>query len=133
MTFTALEIGPDARRKLNRLASFAIEPTNFYYPGPNAVPPGDDDRFVVSSGTHRIVFSVTVIERTPFRHLSVSLLVGDLPSPVSVFTLAHMLGFRGIPMSADGEMATGERPSKMAIGSEREPNPCVILGQKLLE
>ncbi len=130
MTITALELGADARRQLNRLASFAIQPENFYRPGPDAAPPGDDDRFVVTSGTHRIVFSVTVMNEKSYRHLSVSIFPGDMPNPASVFTIAHLLGFQGIAMHADCEVATGAIPESVHIGTSERP-PSVIVAQEL--
>lgn len=112
--------------QLTRLLAFATAPENLYEPTTADFTPGDRPGYIAEvpvtiMGSHvgvleqrlRVVFSITKIDGTRYRHLSVSLLSGDttgidvplgegfklkstgLPGPSAVEAVGLTLGFKG--------------------------------------
>ena len=107
----AYEFSKRTRAQLAQLKAMAEQMCNWYIVGKSACPPSDLPRHVIELSQMRCVFSITVMNspagHQTYRHASFSLLVAsgkNMPSPIAIFTVAHMLGFMGgevLPMSDD--------------------------------
>ena len=86
---------PEVQRRIGELAAFASEGPNWYVMDESHFIPGDDPRYVAEVGTVRVVFTWTKVpDGRVMRHMSISN-HSAYPSPVVVWTFAHMLGFTG--------------------------------------
>jgi hypothetical protein len=96
MSIRALVIDAAARAAVQKIVDFAAKPENWYKPGPNCKPPGDDPNYVVRLDTYRCVFTFTEDPNTKvlFRHLSISVpAMGMYPNPVAVNEIGLLFGF----------------------------------------
>jgi hypothetical protein len=99
MGLQVLIIDDQVRQRIAEIVAFAMRSENVYrpYTTENAKVPGDDPRYVLSTGTHRIVFSITEnADRIPFKHLSISVgTKGKYPNPDVVREIISLYGFTG--------------------------------------
>lgn len=92
----ALVIDEEAMNDVSRVVDFATKRENYYVPGVTDFVPGDRDEYVIKLNHYRCVFSITLFEGEPYRHLSISMPEHKvLPNPTVAFTLAGMFGFTG--------------------------------------
>ncbi len=106
----AYDFSQQTRDQIAQLKATAEQTSNWYVVGQSACPPGDLPRHVLVLSQMRCVFSITVMNspagHQTYRHASFSLPVscGDkTPSPIAIFTVAHMLGFTGGEMLPTGD------------------------------
>jgi len=112
----ALIIGPDEVARAEAITNFAS--SRVYRPGSGVPPPGDDPRHVAQFLLgFRCVFSITEIDRTPWRHLSVSVDRCGLPAPLAVEMLGHLFGFVG--------------PLDSWVGGPHGDAKCIVVAQRL--
>jgi hypothetical protein len=98
MGLQILELGDEAKKKVDAIVEFAQQEANWYDPKPGAKPPGLDARYRCFLGTYRCVFSFTIDRRAKkvYRHLSISVPTrGRLPQPPVAVLIAKMFGFTG--------------------------------------
>lgn len=103
----AYEFSPEIRAEIAQLRTTAEQARNWYIVGKSPCPPGDLPDHVVQLSQMKCVFSITVMEspagHQTYRHASFSLSVEveneKTPSPIAIFTVAHMLGFSGGELS----------------------------------
>jgi hypothetical protein len=128
-----LLITPTTRQEMQDLVDFASRPENWYKVGTSNWFPGERPEFARNLDTFRVVFSMTEIpDEGLYRHVSVSIPPGTrhpLPNPVAVFTIAKMCGFTGGKEPSEGVIT--EPASDWMISTAREPDPCIIVAQKV--
>jgi hypothetical protein len=119
-----LVIGPEEKTLIARVAEHAK--AHPYRPGPGVLPPGDDDRFVVTLGTYRAVFSITHGRNgVVARQLSVSVPGTKYPNPAAVFMIAHEFGFTGWDETKPAE------PGKDWIAGPHLRDRCAVVAQEI--
>jgi len=94
-----LSIGEAERKCASEIVAFASQPKNYYVPGPQVQPPGDNPGYVAHFGDFRCVFSWTKLEGKVFRHLSISIPSANgtsFPNPALAYELALLFGFVGL-------------------------------------
>lgn len=94
-----LVITPEVEAACSELVKWASQRDNWYIPDYSAIP-GDDPRHVIQLMSCRVVFSITLADNRPYRHLSISTNGHSggpprLPHPVIVEEIAHLFGFTG--------------------------------------
>lgn len=128
-----LDMGPSFMAAIARLRAYAEARANWYYPGVQGLP-AENPRYVLDSGTLRIVFTWTVVEVGVFRHLSVSTRmqvpgVEKLPNRILTYTIAHHLGFTGALIS--GVTAVEPGPTWMIdVSGPEAAVPHVMLAEQ---
>ena len=118
----ALVVDAWARKQVQRVLAWALDPKHWYRPGKDSRVPGDDYHFVATLSSYRCVFTISESPQGTFRHLSISVPSENYPNPIAAFTIAEMFGFSGW----DGKSADLP-PSWMAHVSTEEH--CIVLGQ----
>jgi hypothetical protein len=134
-----LDIGPEFNAALSRLRAHAENRNNWYYPIIAGSPPGDNPGYRLESGTLRIVFTWTAVDRGSgacvYRHLSISTILqrperATFPSQILSYTVAHLLGFTGATLS--GDIAVRPNPEWfIEMSSPNEPIPHVMLAERI--
>lgn len=90
-----LIIGAAQRQVAQEVVTFARRPENWYRPGADRPPPGDNPAHICFFPLDvRCVFSYTLFEGKLYRHLSVSLPQG-YPNPFAVRAITQLFGFTG--------------------------------------
>lgn len=100
---SALLIDDQAKAQVKEVLDFASKRENWYTLGQKS--PGDRPGYVTQLTHFRCVYSVTVFEGKPHRHLSLSI-HQNLPHPIVAFTIAKMFGFTGGKEQGAGEDVT---------------------------
>lgn len=127
MTIYPLLLDDGFRDRIMTLVEFASKPENYYVPDKSKVAPGDKDGHWLEWGAYRIVYSLTVMSGDQhYRHLSVSLPTG-YPNFVTVWTIAHWIGFTGAQARED--VVTDPPHSWLAQVNESEN--CIVLVERI--
>jgi len=99
---SALELN-EAKRRAQEIVAFAERSENWYRPGETTWIPGNRPEFVLTSLTIRAVFTWTQGKPGDVRrHMSVSTMGRNYPTPPIVWTLAHFFGFQGVEANEEG-------------------------------
>lgn len=119
----------EALGRAKEIVAFAEQPEHWYRIGESTWVPGDRPEYVLgSAGNIRAVFSITrVSDMEVFRHLTISA-PHALPSPLFVWTLAHMFGFTGAKPDDAGIV---QRPSPTWGFGYDEEEMCIVIQEKL--
>jgi hypothetical protein len=121
------DMGPAFQAEIRRVREHAEKPENLYRPGSSVPPPGDDPRFCFTSGTYRVVYSLTQAPTLVIRHMSISTLrKGSYPQPLVVWTTAHHLGFTGATVDQHGVVS--EPAPEWGFYTD-ESWPCLVVQQ----
>jgi Fe-S-cluster containining protein len=127
---SALVIDGQAKAQVKEVLDFASKRENWWTLGQGA--PGDRPEYVTELTHFRCVYSVTLMDGKPHRHLSISV-PRNIPHPTVAFTIAKMFGFTG-----GEEQGTGEDAVVIGPGSDWQIGPhqverAVIIVQPLPE
>lgn len=121
----------ESKERAREIEAWARQSANWYTPGVSVFIPGDDQRFVLQSGTYRAVFSWTVDQDgAVFRQLSVSSR-SKLPAPTVVWTLCHYFGFENAELDETGVAVNQPHNTWQAAISENEG--CIVVIQEVLD
>jgi len=112
----ALVIDDAAKARVKEVLDFAMKKENWWTLG-EGTPPGDREGFVTELDTFRVVFSITVVEGKPHRHISISV-PRNLPHPIAAFTIAGMFGFTG--GKQENDVCVGPGPDWQVGPHEKE-------------
>jgi hypothetical protein len=117
-----LIIDRSARKQVERVLNFALEPKHWYRPRGDAQVPGNDYRFVANLNSFRCVFTITEDNGMTARHLSISVPSEDYPNPFAAYTIAELFGFTGW----DGKSV--KLPESWMARVNKEEH-CIVLAQ----
>lgn len=107
---SALLIDEEAKANVKAVLDFASRRENWWSLG-KGTPPGDKPEHTTQLTHFRCVYSVTLLDGKPNRHLSVSI-DKNLPHPIAVFSIAKLFGFTGGKEEGVGEDAVWVGPGK---------------------
>lgn len=119
----------EALGRAKEIRAFAEKPENWYRIGESTWVPGNRPEFVLGDvGNIRAVFSITwASDVQVLRHLTISA-PHALPSPLFVWTLAHMFGFTGAKPDDAGLV---QKPSATWVFGYDEDERCIVIQEKL--
>ncbi len=120
---SALVLDKEAEAKVKAVVDFATKKENWYVLGSSPVP-GDRTEYCCQLHSYRCVFTLTLINSKPHRHLSIST-KSNLPHPIVSFTIAKMFGFTGAKEQNGAAIAPGKDWILGPHGKDR----CVVLVQ----
>lgn len=117
----AYDFSDETRAQIAQLKATAEQTRHWYVVGQSACPPGDLPRHVLILSQMKCVFSITVMNSPAgcqtYRHASFSLPEesgAKTPSPIAIFTVAHMFGFTGgeVSPASDDDFEVVLSPAK---------------------
>ena len=123
MNMRPLVIDQEAKKKVQRILDYALDPKHWYQPGKTRIIPGHDAHFVTRLDTYRCVFTIT-LQPGGFthRHLTISVPSENYPNPYAAYSIAQLFGFTG------WDEKTVDPPEGWMI-RVNEDEHCIALGQ----
>jgi hypothetical protein len=119
-----LIIGSNEKEAIMASVSHAM--MNQYKPGISTMVPGDDPDFVVNvPDGFRCVFTITSLNDTLYRHLSISVPGGKYPSPEASVMLAKEFGFT----TSSDSLAIEDRVKDGWMVAMNRTDHCIVLAQ----
>ena len=119
----------DAKGQAKTIATFAAKPENWYKVGESNWIPGDRKEFVLVSLTIRAVFTWTQVKpEDVHRHMTISTMGPSYPSPLVVWTVAHMFGFTGAKVDEQGLV---HEPAKTWAFLPNKDEQCIAVTEKI--